>query len=36
MYILGGYDIREGQIESLWMLDLNRIQKQEDDTVEVN
>ena len=26
MYILGGHDIREGSLDSLWMLDLTKLQ----------
>jgi hypothetical protein len=25
MYIFGGHDIREGSLDSLWMLDLARL-----------
>jgi hypothetical protein len=34
MYIFGGHDIREGSLDTLWMLDLNKLsdlEKKDDD-----
>lgn len=36
LYILGGYDIREGAMDSLWMLDLNKVSKSDDESIEIN
>ena len=29
MYIYGGYDIKEGTLDTLWVLDVGRIQELE-------